>query len=176
MSGSIACITTTGRASVRQSPSTSRAAPGTSKASTGFAIVMARIAGFSAGPRRFGTTPGLATRFAGIADRHHGSQAGRWTDRTAESGSVPRSPRPRDQPHGRRSRDYQFALVMLGLDRFKTMNHSLGGRGADRLLVEVANRLQTCLRANRRRDTRRPRLHTRAAGRRRIHRPARRHR
>jgi len=47
-----------------------------------------------------------------------------------------------------RRHDYQFALVILGLDRFKTVNHSLGNAVADRLLVEVAHRLQTCLRAN----------------------------
>jgi diguanylate cyclase (GGDEF)-like protein/PAS domain S-box-containing protein len=47
-----------------------------------------------------------------------------------------------------RRRDYQFALVILGLDRFKTVNHSLGVALADRLLVEVAHRLQACLRAN----------------------------
>ena len=47
-----------------------------------------------------------------------------------------------------RKRDYQFALVTLGLDRFKTVNHSLGIALADRLLVEVAHRLQACLRAN----------------------------
>jgi diguanylate cyclase (GGDEF)-like protein/PAS domain S-box-containing protein len=47
-----------------------------------------------------------------------------------------------------RKRDYQFALVTLGLDRFKTVNHSLGAALADRLLVEVAHRLQACLRAN----------------------------
>jgi diguanylate cyclase (GGDEF)-like protein/PAS domain S-box-containing protein len=46
-----------------------------------------------------------------------------------------------------RRRDYQFALVILGLDRFKTVNHSLGLTTADRLLVEVARRLQACLRA-----------------------------
>ena len=46
-----------------------------------------------------------------------------------------------------RRRDYQYALVILGLDRFKTVNHSLGLTTADRLLVEVARRLQTCLRA-----------------------------
>ena len=47
-----------------------------------------------------------------------------------------------------RKRDYQFALVTLGLDRFKTVNHSLGLALADRLLVEVAHRLQACLRAS----------------------------
>ena len=48
----------------------------------------------------------------------------------------------------RRRKDYQFALVILGLDRFKTVSHSLGLSMADRLLVEVADRLQVCLRAN----------------------------
>jgi diguanylate cyclase (GGDEF)-like protein/PAS domain S-box-containing protein len=46
-----------------------------------------------------------------------------------------------------RRRDYQFALVILGLDRFKTLSHSLGLTQADQLLVEVAHRLQACLRA-----------------------------
>jgi diguanylate cyclase (GGDEF)-like protein/PAS domain S-box-containing protein len=47
----------------------------------------------------------------------------------------------------KRRRDYQFALVILGLDRFKTVSNSLGLSMADRLLVEVADRLQVCLRA-----------------------------
>jgi diguanylate cyclase (GGDEF)-like protein/PAS domain S-box-containing protein len=47
-----------------------------------------------------------------------------------------------------RRRDYQFALVILGLDRFKTLSHSLGLTLADQLLVEVARRLQACLRTN----------------------------
>jgi diguanylate cyclase (GGDEF)-like protein/PAS domain S-box-containing protein len=47
-----------------------------------------------------------------------------------------------------RKRDYQFALVILGLNRFKTVNHSLGLALADRLLVEVAHRLQAWVRAN----------------------------
>ena len=46
-----------------------------------------------------------------------------------------------------RRRDYQFALVILGLDRFKAVNHSLGLTTADRLLVDVAHRRQACLRA-----------------------------
>jgi diguanylate cyclase (GGDEF)-like protein/PAS domain S-box-containing protein len=43
--------------------------------------------------------------------------------------------------------DYRFALVILGLDRFKTLTNSLGLSLADQLLVEVAHRLQTFLRA-----------------------------
>ena len=47
----------------------------------------------------------------------------------------------------KRRNDYEFALVILGLDRFKTVSQSLGLSMADRLLVEVADRLQVCLRA-----------------------------
>jgi diguanylate cyclase (GGDEF)-like protein/PAS domain S-box-containing protein len=47
----------------------------------------------------------------------------------------------------RRRSDFQFALVILGLDRFRMVSHSLGLSTADRLLVEVAHRLQACLRA-----------------------------
>lgn len=46
-----------------------------------------------------------------------------------------------------RKPDYQFALVIIGLDRFKTVVHSLGSTSADRVLVEVAARLQASLRA-----------------------------
>ncbi len=42
---------------------------------------------------------------------------------------------------------YLFALLVLGLDRFKAVNHSLGLLTADRLLVAVARRLQTTLRS-----------------------------
>jgi diguanylate cyclase (GGDEF)-like protein/PAS domain S-box-containing protein len=40
-----------------------------------------------------------------------------------------------------------FGLVVLGLDRFKALNASLGMVRADRLLVEIAHRLQGGLRA-----------------------------
>jgi diguanylate cyclase (GGDEF)-like protein/PAS domain S-box-containing protein len=45
-----------------------------------------------------------------------------------------------------RRRDYVFALLILGLDRFKVVNQSLGLLSADRLLVAVARRLQSSLR------------------------------
>ena len=45
-----------------------------------------------------------------------------------------------------RRHDYVFALLVLGLDRFKVVNQSLGVLCADRLLVAVARRLQSCLR------------------------------
>jgi diguanylate cyclase (GGDEF)-like protein/PAS domain S-box-containing protein len=46
----------------------------------------------------------------------------------------------------RRRPDYVFALLILGLDRFKSVADSLGLMSADRLLISVARRLQTCLR------------------------------
>jgi diguanylate cyclase (GGDEF)-like protein/PAS domain S-box-containing protein len=42
--------------------------------------------------------------------------------------------------------DYVFATLVLGLDRFKVVNQSLGVLSADRLLISVARRLQTSLR------------------------------
>jgi diguanylate cyclase (GGDEF)-like protein/PAS domain S-box-containing protein len=47
----------------------------------------------------------------------------------------------------RRRDDYGFALIALGLDRFAVVKDSLGSLTADRLLVAVARRLQSCLRA-----------------------------
>lgn len=46
-----------------------------------------------------------------------------------------------------RRQDYAFALLTLGLDRFKTVNQSLGLLSADYLLVAIAHRLQSSLRA-----------------------------
>lgn len=46
-----------------------------------------------------------------------------------------------------RRQDYTFALLTLGLDRFKTVNQSLGLLSADYLLVAIAHRLQSSLRA-----------------------------
>jgi diguanylate cyclase (GGDEF)-like protein/PAS domain S-box-containing protein len=44
-----------------------------------------------------------------------------------------------------RRQDEVFALLILGLDRFKAVNNSLGPVTADRLLVAVAGRLQASL-------------------------------
>jgi len=45
-----------------------------------------------------------------------------------------------------RRKDYVFALLALSLDRFRMVGDSLGPMTADRLLVAVAQRLQSCLR------------------------------
>jgi diguanylate cyclase (GGDEF)-like protein/PAS domain S-box-containing protein len=47
----------------------------------------------------------------------------------------------------RRRPEYLFALLVLGLDRFKAVNNSLGLLTADQLLIAVSRRLQACLRS-----------------------------
>ena len=47
---------------------------------------------------------------------------------------------------GRRHRDFRFAVLSLDLDRFKAVNHSLGVRVGDEVIVDHARRLATCVR------------------------------
>ncbi len=48
----------------------------------------------------------------------------------------------------RRDSKHKFAVFFLDLDRFKYVNDSLGHKSGDLLLVEIARRLKTCLRAS----------------------------
>lgn len=48
----------------------------------------------------------------------------------------------------KRHHDYEFAVLFIDLDRFKLVNDSLGHPCGDRLLIELSNRLNQCVRAN----------------------------
>jgi diguanylate cyclase (GGDEF)-like protein/PAS domain S-box-containing protein len=48
--------------------------------------------------------------------------------------------------HARRSEGYRLAVLLVDVDRFKSLNERLGHTAGDDILVELADRLQTCLR------------------------------
>lgn len=49
--------------------------------------------------------------------------------------------------HAKAHPSYRFAVIFLGLDRFKLLNNSLGHAIGDQMLVAASQRLQLCLRS-----------------------------
>ena len=48
----------------------------------------------------------------------------------------------------RKQPNRQCAVLLLDVDRFKLVNDSLGNASADQLLIQIANRVKTCMRQN----------------------------
>jgi diguanylate cyclase (GGDEF)-like protein/PAS domain S-box-containing protein len=46
------------------------------------------------------------------------------------------------------NKDRQCAILLIDVDRFKLVNDSLGNASADQLLIQIAQRVKTCLREN----------------------------
>jgi diguanylate cyclase (GGDEF)-like protein/PAS domain S-box-containing protein len=45
-----------------------------------------------------------------------------------------------------RNSDYQYAILLVDIDNFKTMNDTLGPTGGDQIMMELGGRLASCLR------------------------------
>jgi PAS domain S-box-containing protein len=45
-----------------------------------------------------------------------------------------------------RNADYQYAVLFVDIDRFKTLNETMGNAGGDAVIIEVGRRLSACLR------------------------------
>jgi PAS domain S-box-containing protein len=88
---------------------------------------------------------GRVSRMAGsLTDITEGKVADPLTGLANRLQFVDRLERVMEQ--GRRHPDLLFAVIFLDLDRFKNVNDSLGHGVGDALLVQVAARLQQCLR------------------------------
>ena len=115
------------------------------RASTACCTATARSAGCCAAARRCATPTGRATRLAGsLTDVTDAKVSDALTGLPNRLMFVDLLDRALSRAHRRPG--YAFALLVLGLDRFKDVGNSLGPLMADRLLVAVAQRLQSGLR------------------------------
>ena len=153
-----------------------RAAAATTRASTACSIATARIRWVLCRGAAVSERDGRARR--ALPDRSPTSPTRKVADRAdraAESAAVRRPARPRDQARRRRSRTTCFALLVLGLDRFKIGQRQPGT--ADRRPSAGRRRAVGCSPACAPRTPSRQasRVHAGAARRRRVHGAPRRH-